>query len=85
MVLLGVLAIRLKGVHKILEWNGDQMQFANIGENETMKVVKTFGFEMVDSKPTWNVKHVELDALESATEYIKHTYHNGWSLPDMPA
>ena len=85
MVLLGVLAIRLKGLHKILEWDGDQMRFTNIGQNETMKVVKTFGFEMVDSKPTWNVEHVELNALESATEYIKHTYHNGWSLPDMPA
>lgn len=85
MVLLGVLAIRLKGLHKILQWDGDKMEFTNIGENEMMSVVKTFGFEMVDSKPTWNVEHVELNALESAKEYIKHTYHHGWNLPDMPA
>jgi hypothetical protein len=49
-----------------------------------MKVVETFGFEMVNGNPTWNVEEVELNALESATEYIRHTYHNGWSLPDMP-
>ena len=85
MVLLGVLAIRLKGLHKILKWDGEQMKFSNIGENETMSVVETFGFQMVDSKPTWNVEQVELNALASATEYIKHTYENGWSLPDMPA
>lgn len=85
MVLLGVLAIRLNGLNKILKWDGDQMKFTNIGDMETMKVVKNFGFEMVDSKPTWNVETVNLNALESATEYIQHTYQNGWSLPDMPA
>jgi hypothetical protein len=84
MVLLGVLAIRLKGLNRILKWEGENMKFSNIGANETMKVVETFGFEMVNGNPTWNVEEVELNALESATEYIRHTYHNGWSLPDMP-
>lgn len=84
MVLLGVLAIRLKGLNKILNWNGDLMKFTNISENEHMNVVKSFGFEMRNSKPNWNVETVNLNALESATEYINHTYRNGWSLPDMP-
>jgi len=85
MVLLGVLAIRLKGLNKILKWDGEQMQFTNIDANETMKVVKTNGFEMDNGIPTWNTENVELNALESAAEYIKHTYRNGWSLPPMPA
>lgn len=85
MVLLGVLAIRLKGLNKILKWDGENMQFTNIGDNEMMKVVKTDGFAMVNGFPTWNTKRVELNALESANEYIKHTYQNGWSLPPMPA
>src|SRR5680860_1187083 len=85
MVLLGVLAIRLKGLNKILKWDGVQMQFTNIDANETMKVVKTNGFEMDNGIPTWNTEHVDLNALESAAEYIKHTYRNGWSLPPMPA
>ncbi len=85
MVLLGVLAIRLKGLHKILDWDGENMRFTNIGDNETMKVVKTFGFEMVDGRPNWNVEQVDLNALESATEYIKHAYREGWGLPEMPS
>jgi hypothetical protein len=85
MVLLGVLAIRLKGLNKVLQWNGPQMEFVNIGEGETMEVVKNFGFQMVDGQPTWDVQHIELNALASAREYIRHTYENGWSLPEMPA
>lgn len=85
MVLLGVLAIRLKGLNKILQWDGESMQFTNIGPNETMKVMEHDGFAMVDGLPKWNRNYVELNGLESATEYIKHTYHNGWNLPDMPA
>lgn len=85
MVLLGVLAIRLKGLDKILKWDGEKMEFTNIGPDETMKVVKTDGFKMVNGIPTWNTEHVELNALDSASEYIKHTYREGWTLPDMPS
>ena len=84
MVLLGVLAIRLKGLNKILKWDGAQMKFTNIGTNETMDVVKTFGFDMVDGLPQWNVEQVHLNAFDAANEYIKHTYRNGWELPQMP-
>jgi hypothetical protein len=84
-VLLGVLAIRLQGLNKILKWDGENMRFTNISANETMKVVKTNGFKMVNGRPTWNTQHVELNALESASEYIQHTYRDGWGLPEMPA
>jgi hypothetical protein len=84
MVLLGVLAIRLKGLNKILKWDGTQMKFTNIGANETMDVVKTFGFDMIDGLPQWNVEQVQLNAYDAAEEYIKHTYRNGWALPPMP-
>ncbi|MBB4079192.1 putative dehydrogenase [Lewinella aquimaris] len=85
MVLLGVLAIRLKGLNKVLEWDGDNMRFTNIGPDETMQVTKTDGFAMVNRIPTWSTERVELNALEAATEYIKHSYREGWSLPPMPA
>lgn len=85
MVLLGVLAIRLKGLNKVLKWDGPQMKFTNIGDGETMEVVETFGFQMVNGNPTWNVEKVELNALEAATGYIRHIYQNGWNLPAMPA
>ncbi len=85
MVLLGVLAIRLKGLNKVLQWDAPNMEFTNIGQGDTMEVVESFGFRMVNGHPTWNVDHVELHALESAREYLRHTYQNGWNLPDMPA
>ncbi len=84
MVLLGVLAIRLKGLNKDLLWDGDNMRFTNVGEGEKMKVTVHDGFAMVNGIPTWNTERVELDALTEATEYIKHTYRNGWTLPAMP-
>ena len=85
MVLLGVLAIRLKGLSKVLKWDGENMRFTNISAGETMQVTKTDGFAMVNGIPTWNTERVEIDALEAATEYIKHTYREGWSLPAMPS
>lgn len=85
MVLLGVLAIRLKGLDKVLQWDGENMEFTNIAADEMMKVTKTDGFAMVNGIPTWNTERVELNALKSASEYIKHTYREGWTLPAMPA
>ena len=84
MVLLGVLAIRLQGLNKVLSWDSKNMKFNNIESSETMEVVKTFEFKMVHGRPNWNVEHEELNALEAAKEYIRHTYNNGWSLPEMP-
>ncbi len=84
MVLLGVLAIRLKGLNKILEWDGQKMNFKNIGPNEVMEVVKHYGFQMRNGLPEWNVQHTQLNGLEAASEYISHIYQNGWNLPSMP-
>lgn len=85
MVMLGVLAVRLKGLNKVLQWDRAKMEFANIGQGETMEVVENFGFRMVDGNPTWDVQHVGLNALDSAREYFRHTYKNGWGLPEKRA
>ena len=84
MVLLGVLAIRLQGLHRILKWDGEQMKFTNIGQNDTMEVIQSFNFERKNGNPSWDVKRLEINAYEAAKEYIKHTYHNGWDLPAIP-
>lgn len=83
MVLLGVLAVRLQGLHKILHWDGENMQLTNISENETFKVVEKDSFSIIDGHPHFNTKYVTLNAAEAAREYIKHTYHNGWNLPSV--
>ncbi|MFC2089477.1 Gfo/Idh/MocA family protein, partial [Bacteroidota bacterium] len=45
MVALGVLAIRLQGLNKALEWDGENMEFKNIPENEELKIVSADKFQ----------------------------------------
>jgi hypothetical protein len=85
MVLLGVLAIRLQGLNKALAWDGANMKFTNIGPNEELRVTKSDDFKVVNGHPTFEKQFDTFNALESATGYIKHTYREGWKLPEMPA
>ncbi|MFA5818418.1 MAG: Gfo/Idh/MocA family oxidoreductase [Bacteroidales bacterium] len=84
MVLLGVLAIRLKSLNKSLKWDGVNMRFTNISESEIVKVVTSDEFKIIDGHPYFNTQYTNFNALEAANGYIKHTYREGWSLPAMP-
>jgi hypothetical protein len=84
MILLGVLAIRLQGLRKILQWDGPNMKFTNISPSEELKVAIKNNFQVVKGHPNPNMKYETLNALEAAKEYIRHTYREGWKLPDMP-
>jgi len=83
MVVMGVVAARLQDLNRWLDWDGKNMRFTNIGDNDQIRVVTTDKFEVVDGDPKFETKHVTMNAKEAAEEYIKHTYHNGFSLPDM--
>ena len=94
MVVMGVLATRLQQLDKILFWDGPNMQFTNIGENETIP------WSGADGDETEGPEVTRTDALGNTTttrrrgrtknakafaaELIKHTYREGWSLPTMP-
>ena len=54
MVVMGVLAIRLQSLNKELDWDGENMRFANIGDDETIRTVIRDGFKIVDGHPTFN-------------------------------
>lgn len=82
MVLLGVLAVRLQGLNKILEWNGEKMEFANIGATEELQVVTSDEFRIIEGHPHFNTQYATFNALETAREYIRHNYRNGWMLPE---
>jgi hypothetical protein len=85
MVVMGVLAIRLQALNKILEWDGENMRFTNINPNETIKTCIADGFSIKDGHPTFDKKWTDpVNALAYSQELIKHTYHNGFSLPEMP-
>ncbi len=86
MVVMGVLAVRLQSLNKILDWDGEKMQFTNLTDNETIKTVVKDGFEIHDGHPTFKKTWTDpVSAKEFAAELIKHKYREPWKLPDMPA
>ncbi len=86
MVVMGVLAVRLQSLNKILDWDGENMQFTNLTDDETIRTVIKDGFEIKDGHPTFAKTWTDpVPAKELAAELIKHTYRKPWSLPDMPA
>ena len=68
MVVMGVLAVRLQSLNKVLLWDGPNMNFTNISDEDKLRISKT----------------ESISAKDFAAELIKHTYHNGFTLPDMP-
>jgi hypothetical protein len=85
MVVMGVLAVRLQGLNKELQWDGANMQFTNISPEEKLRLTISDNFKIVDGDPKFDRPNVEVNAKEFSQELIKHTYRNGWSLPPMPA
>lgn len=84
MVLLGVLAIRLQSLKKILRWDGDNMKFSNISPSEELVIISENSFKVIEGHPHFDEKTEKFNALVAANEYIKHTYREGWTLPNMP-
>jgi len=85
MVVMGVLAVRLQGLFKELDWDGANMRFTNIGDTDQISFIAADNFTIVDGHPSFGTERVRLNAKEAAQEMIKHTYREGWSLPAMPA
>ncbi|MCC8036145.1 MAG: Gfo/Idh/MocA family oxidoreductase [Rikenellaceae bacterium] len=85
MVVMGVLAVRLQGLNKELEWDGENMQFTNISDSDTLRMMVEDGFSIKDGHPTFNKVWTEpFNAKQFADELIRHNYREGWKLADMP-
>jgi hypothetical protein len=86
MVVMGVLAVRLQGLYKELEWNGAKMEFTNISDSDNLKICISDNFTITDGDPKFDKKWTEpMNAKQFAAEMVKHTYRAGFKLPDMPA
>lgn len=84
-VVMGVLAVRLQGLNRVLDWDGENMRFTNIGPDETLKIMVEDGFSIKDGHPTFNKRYTDpINAQQFAQEMIKHNYRDGWKLVDMP-
>ena len=84
MVVMGVLAVRLQGLFKELEWDGANMKFTNIGDSEQISITLSDDFKIEDGHPTFNAPRQRFNAKAFAEELINHKYRDGWSLPAMP-
>jgi hypothetical protein len=84
MVVMGVLAVRLQGLNKVLDWDGQDMKFTNIGDNDEVRLTISDNFTIVDGDPKFDRPNIKINAKQFADEMIKHTYRTGFSLPDMP-
>ncbi|MBP5323507.1 MAG: Gfo/Idh/MocA family oxidoreductase [Bacteroidaceae bacterium] len=85
MVVMGVLAVRLQSLNRELEWDGENMRFTNIPADATIRTVIKDGFYIKEGHPTFDKTWTEpVNANEFANELIKHTYRDGWNLPEMP-
>ncbi|MDR2388955.1 MAG: Gfo/Idh/MocA family oxidoreductase [Tannerellaceae bacterium] len=85
MVVMGVLAVRLQSLNKELLWDGENMQFTNIADNEEIKILIKDDFKIVDGDPKFNKIWTDpVNAKAFAAGLIKHNYREGWKLVDMP-
>jgi hypothetical protein len=85
MVVMGVLAVRLQGLNKELEWDGENMEFTNITDSDSMKICIEDHFSITDGHPTFDKKWTEpINAKQFAKEMVRHSYRDGWQLPEMP-
>jgi len=85
MVVMGVMGVRLQGLNRELLWDGENMRFTNISPEDTIIMKIKDGFAIHEGHPTFNNTYSDpINALAFANEMIKHTYQNGYKLPDMP-
>ncbi|MEX0988374.1 MAG: Gfo/Idh/MocA family oxidoreductase [Bacteroidales bacterium] len=83
MVVMGNLAVRLQSLQKTLLWDNENMKVTNIGDSEKIRTAKLSPFS--SDIVTRNVERKALsweeqNALEMSNEWIRHEYHNGWTL-----
>jgi predicted dehydrogenase len=72
MVVMGNLAVRLKGLNKKLLWDGVNMRITNLADGDILRVPNGI--------PGQEPRQVTLNAQQAAEEYIRPTYRQGWSL-----
>jgi len=85
MVVMGAVAVRLQGLNQVLEWDGEKMEFTNIPAGAQLRTCIHDGFSIHNGHPTFEKTWSDpVDANEFAKELIKHTYREGWELPEMP-
>ena len=79
-VVMGNLGVRLQGLNKKLLWDGENMKFTNISDNEEVSVITKSTFAVQNGKPSFNKPAIKMNAKQLAEELVKHNYRDGWKL-----
>ncbi len=61
MVVMGVLAVRLQGLNKELEWNGEKMEFTNIGADDKVRLLYRDNFTIKDGDPKFDRPNITIE------------------------
>lgn len=77
-VIMGVLAVRLQSLQRKLIWDGPNMRFTNIGQDDQIKVPTKNNFERTNNSIKFQIDYTTIPALEKCDEWIRHTYRTGW-------
>lgn len=80
MITMGTVAPRLASLNRIIEWDGENMRFANIEENERMKVPLKYSIDASGVYPRYVAETEIVNALEFAQSLVKRTPRQGWEL-----
>ena len=80
MVVMGVLAVRLQDLKRKLLWDGENMRFTNISDTDKIGVITSNNFTVVDGDPKFDTQYACFNAKQTAEEFIKHNYRQGWSI-----
>ena len=78
MVVMGNLAVRLQGLNRELDWDGEAMKITNIGDNEEVSIIKSDKFTVEAGHPHFDTQRETIPAKEFAEGMIKHEYREGW-------
>jgi hypothetical protein len=85
MVVMGVLAVRLQALNKELKWDGENMRFTNISDDETIRTIIADGFKIEDGHPSFARTWTDpVNAKQYAADLVNRPYREGWKLPAMP-
>ena len=81
MVLLGNLAIRLQGLNRRLLWDDRLMKVINVNPGETVRMLESVEYRDIlpGKEPACFKKWKELNAAESAENWIRPKYREGWN------
>ncbi len=79
-VVMGTVAARLKGLKRILKWDGENMKFTNIGVDEEVVIPKSVKLDTSKAFPRYQTENVRVKALSYSQHLIKRKPREGWEL-----